>query len=94
MLSKKKRNSKPKDVAKYKRQKSIQLMEKILKNLFRMFRNGETKEVVKIRFLELKKQLDKLDDVELHATYHQEMRKYITNFEHIICGHTSMQELT
>lgn len=48
-------------VATHNRQKAILLLEKISKNMFRMFRDDETKkEAITKRFFELTKQLDKL----------------------------------
>jgi hypothetical protein len=67
-------------LATYNRQKCINLLEKITKNLFRMFRNEDTtKEQITERFFFLKKQLDTLGNVVLNSDYHREMKIYIEN---------------
>jgi hypothetical protein len=64
--------------AKYYRYKCINLLEKLAKNLFRMFRDeSTTKKQLLTRFFELKDRLDKLWDVFLDTEYHSETRKYI-----------------
>lgn len=64
--------------AKYYRYKCINLLEKLTKNLFRMFRDeSTTKEELLRRFFELKDRLDTLWNVFLDTQYHSETRKYI-----------------
>lgn len=67
--------------AKLNRQRCINLLEKITKNLFRAFRNANTsqEQLVK-RFAKLKKQLDRFHDVKLDSAYHLAMRDYIEQF--------------
>lgn len=67
-----------KQLAKHQRQKCINLLEKITKNLFRMFRNGEIpQEVVVDRFFVLYNKLAEFKTAYLHAEYHTEMKKYV-----------------
>lgn len=67
-----------KDLAQYQRQKCINILEKITKSCFRMFRDeSTTKEHIIQRFFVLKKKLDDLGDVYLDTEYHTEMRKHI-----------------
>jgi hypothetical protein len=68
----------PKQIEKYQRQRYISLIEKISKNLFRMFRNEETtKEQFLNKFNELKKKLDEQVDIRLDSEYHHQMKAYI-----------------
>lgn len=68
----------PKQIAKYQRQKCINLLEKLMKNLFRMFRNIDMKQSdIEERFFVLYKQITDLKKVELYSNYHREMRNYI-----------------
>ena len=68
----------PKQIEKYQRQRYISLIEKISKNLFRMFRNEETtKEQFLNKFQELKKKLDEQVDIRLDSEYHHQMKAYI-----------------
>lgn len=83
-----------KQLAKYNRQKCINLLEKITKNLFRMFRNKETtKKQITDRFFHLKEKLDLLWDVHLDTEYHREMRKYIENIANRFTGHFDLDEI-
>lgn len=68
----------PKQIAKYQRQKCINLLEKMMRNLFRMFRNTDMKQSdIEERFNVLYKQITDLKKVELYSNYHREMRVYI-----------------
>ena len=74
-----------------KRQKAINLLEKIMKNLFRMFRDEKTtKEQVAERFFFLKGQLDDLGDPALTGEYHSAMKKYVKDIASVL---RSTQEL-
>jgi len=70
----------PKQIEKYQRQKYINLLEKVTKNLFKMFRNSNTtqKQFLK-KFQELKDNLDKQIDIQLNSEYHEQMKSYIYN---------------
>ncbi len=81
-------------LATYNRQKCINLLEKTMKNLFRMFRNQKTtKEQLIVRFSLLKKQIDDLGNVILNTDYHREMRIYIDQISHIIWRSFDLDEM-
>lgn len=68
----------PSQQAKFNRHKAIRTMEKMMKNMYRMFRDETiTLEQVSKRFFELKEQLEDLGRVPLDTEYYREMRKYI-----------------
>jgi len=68
----------PKQIEKYQRQRYITFLEKVTKNLFKMFRNQETtKEQFLNKFTELKKKLDEQVDIRLDSEYHHQMKSYI-----------------
>ena len=68
----------PKQIEKYQRQRYISLIEKIAKNLFKMFRNDETtQEQFLAKFHELKKKFDEQPDIRLDSEYHHQMKAYI-----------------
>jgi 2-oxo-4-hydroxy-4-carboxy--5-ureidoimidazoline (OHCU) decarboxylase len=68
----------PKQIEKYQRQKYITLLEKVTKNLFRMFRDEKTtQEQFLKKFEELKGKLSEQDEILLNSEYHQQMRAYI-----------------
>jgi len=67
-----------KQLAKYQRQKCINLLEKITKNLFRMFRNTDIPQDVLVdRFFVLYNKLAEFKTAHLYAIYHIEMKNYI-----------------
>lgn len=67
-----------KQIAKFKRQKCINLMEKLMKNLFRMFRDESIElPAIQKRFQTLKTKIDSLGDVPLHSAYNKAMKQYI-----------------
>ena len=68
----------PKQIEKYQRQRYITFLEKVTKNLFKMFRNEETtQEQFLKKFDELKKKLDEQVDIQLNSEYHHQMKAYI-----------------
>jgi hypothetical protein len=68
----------PKQIEKYQRQRYINFLEKVTKNLFKMFRNQETtQEQFLKKFNELKTKLDEQTDIQLNSEYHHQMRAYI-----------------
>jgi hypothetical protein len=84
----------PKQIATHNRQKCIQLLEKIMKNLFRMFRNKTTtKEQLNKRFFELKEKLDQLGDVYVDAEYHREMRTYVEQIALTFAGEYALDDI-
>jgi len=70
----------PKQIEKYQRQRYISFLEKVTKNLFKMFRNSNTtQEQFLKKFQELKDNLDKQIDIQLNSEYHEQMKSYIYN---------------
>jgi len=69
----------PKQIEKYQRQKYIAHLEKIAKNLFRMFRQEELKvEQFCSRFDELIKEQSQLQSIRLDSEYLQELQNHIS----------------
>jgi phosphate uptake regulator len=68
-----------KQIDKFNRQKYIVELEKISKNLFRMFRdeNVSAEDFVK-KFGQLKSKFDEKEEVHLESEYHQQLKEYIT----------------
>ena len=70
----------PKQIEKYKRQKYISFLEKITRNLFKMFRNRDiSQEEFLKKFFNLKAELDSLPKATLTNQYHKQMQEYIEN---------------
>jgi len=70
----------PKQIEKYQRQRYISFLEKISKNLFKMFRNeNTTQEQFLQKFDELKKNFDELVNIRLDSEYHHQLKAYIEN---------------
>ncbi len=67
-----------KQIDKFNRQKYIVELEKISKNLFRMFRdqNVLAQDFV-VKFEQLKKKLEEKEEVHLESEYHQQLKEYI-----------------
>ena len=77
-----------KQIDKYLRQKYIVEIEKIAKNLFRMFRDSNvTYDKFKEKFISLKKSFDSKGDIRLDSEYHHEMKSYINILynEYVLC---------
>jgi len=72
----------PKQIEKYQRQRYITFLEKVTKNLFKMFRDETTtQEQFLKKFQELKKKLDEQVEIQLNSEYHQQMKEYIDRLE-------------
>jgi len=72
------RNYTPKQIEKYKRQKYISALEKCTKNLFKLFRSEKsTLESYRNKFKEVKRDLDKLDEIRLDGEYLKKTKEYI-----------------
>jgi hypothetical protein len=68
----------PKQIEKYQRQRYITFLEKLTKNLFKMFRDETvSQEKFLKKFDELKKKLDEQVEIQLNSEYHQQMKSYI-----------------
>jgi predicted DsbA family dithiol-disulfide isomerase len=77
----------PKQIEKYQRQRYITFLEKVTKNLFKMFRDENiTQEQFLKRFDDLKVKLDEQVDIRLDSEYHQQMKDYIERL-HSECNH-------
>ena len=75
-----------KQIDKFNRQKYIVELEKISKNLFRMFRdqNVLAKDFI-VKFGQLKKKLDEKEAVHLESEYHQQLKEYIQRIYQQTC---------
>ncbi len=75
-----------KQIDKFNRQKYIVELEKISKNLFRMFRdeNVAAEDFVK-KFGQLKSKFDEKEEVHLESEYHQQLKEYITRIHLRTC---------
>ena len=68
----------PKQIEKYQRQRYITFLEKVTKNLFKMFRDETTtQEKFLKKFEELHKKVDEQVTIQLNSEYHQQMKSYI-----------------
>jgi hypothetical protein len=69
-----------KQIDKFNRQKYIVELEKISKNLFRMFRDHQVlAEDFLSKFDQLKKKFDEKDEIHLESEYHQQLKEYISH---------------
>jgi hypothetical protein len=76
-----------KQIDKFNRQKYITELEKISKNLFRMFRDDKTSaESFMLKFEQLKKKFDERVEVHLDSEYHQQLKAYIQRLYSQTCG--------
>jgi len=67
-----------KQIDKFNRQKYITELEKIGKNLFRMFRDENVcSQSFMVKFEQLKKKFDEKTEVHLDSEYHQQLKAYI-----------------
>ena len=75
-----------KQIDKFNRQKYIVELEKISKNLFRMFRdqNIDAEGFIK-KFEQLKKKFDEKVEVQLESEYHQQLKEYIARIYQQTC---------
>lgn len=75
-----------KQIDKFNRQKYIVELEKISKNLFRMFRDQNVSaEDFTQKFEQLKKRFDEKVEVQLESEYHQQLREYIARLYQDTC---------
>ena len=76
-----------KQIDKFNRQKYIVELEKISKNLFRMFRDENVSAEDFIRkFEQLKKKFDEKVEVQLESEYHQQLKAYIIRLYQETCS--------
>jgi len=75
-----------KQIDKFNRQKYITELEKISKNLFRMFRDeGILAEDFVTKFGQLKKKFDEKTEIHLESEYHQQLKEYIVRMYEKTC---------
>lgn len=76
-----------KQIDKFNRQKYITELEKISKNLFRMFRDEAVcSQKFMLKFEELKKKFDDKSEVQLDSEYHQQLKVYIERLYQQTCS--------
>jgi hypothetical protein len=84
----------PKQIEKYQRQKYISFLEKISRNLFRMFRNESiNQEQFLKKFYELKKELNKLVEIRLDSQYHDQLKEYLDRLYHETQKEFNLEEI-
>ncbi|MFK5975983.1 MAG: hypothetical protein QM493_05705 [Sulfurovum sp.] len=75
-----------KQIDKFNRQKYINELEKVSKNLFRMYRDRNIfAEHFVLKFKELKKRLDERVEIRLDSEYHQQLKEYIIRIYRDTC---------
>jgi len=76
-----------KQIDKFNRQKYITELEKVSKNLFRMFRDDKTSATsFMVKFKQLKKKFDERVEIHLDSEYHQQLKAYIVRLYAQTCG--------
>jgi len=76
-----------KQIDKFNRQKYITEIEKISKNLFRMFREENVcSQSFMVKFEQLKKKFDEKVEVQLDSEYHQQLKMYIERLYQQTCS--------
>ena len=82
-----------KQIDKFNRQKYINELEKISKNLFRMFRDEKTNSSsFVLKFEQLKKKFDERIEVHLDSEYHQQLKMYIVRLYAQTCEAKSFSD--
>lgn len=82
-----------KQIDKFNRQKYINELEKISKNLFRMFRDEKTNSSsFVLKFEQLKKKFDERIEVHLDSEYHQQLKMYIVRLYAQTCEAESFSD--
>ena len=83
-----------KQLAKYQRQQCINLLEKMTKYLFRMFRAQQlSEEEIAKRFFVLYDKLVQFKSTDLYAIYHREMRQYVDQVANIFRGSWDLTDI-
>ena len=76
-----------KQIDKFNRQKYITELEKISKNLFRMFRDDDVcSQSFMVKFEQLKKKFDEKAEMQLDSEYHQQLKIYIERLYRQTCS--------
>ena len=82
-----------KQIDKFNRQKYITELEKISKNLFRMFRDENVcSQSFMVKFEQLKKKFDEKVEVHLDSEYHQQLKAYIERLYHQTCSREAFDD--
>ncbi|KYJ87180.1 hypothetical protein AS592_09140 [Sulfurovum riftiae] len=82
-----------KQIDKFNRQKYITELEKISKNLFRMFRDEKmSAEDFVTKFRQLKKKFDEKSAIHLDSEYHQQLKSYIERLFLQTCGNEGFDD--
>lgn len=82
-----------KQIDKFNRQKYITELEKISKNLFRMFRDTKiTADSFMVKFEQLKKRFDDKESIHLDSEYHQQLKEYIQRLYQQTCLANSFED--
>lgn len=80
-------------LAKHNRRKYINLLEKIMKNMFRLFRDEtSSKEEIIVKFNELNTRMDKFCDTHLDSEYHRAMIDYVQWLATLLRSSTPLDE--
>ena len=75
-----------KQIDKFNRQKYIMEVEKVSKNLFRMFRDEQANAAAFVaKFSKLKKKLEEKSEIQLDSEYHQQLKSYIERLYQQTC---------
>jgi hypothetical protein len=79
---------------KFNRWKCINALEKMTKNVFRLFRDETTTNQQLIdRFTVLKKRIDQFDETHLDSEYHRAMRQYATTLGNTISKEFNIDDI-
>jgi len=82
-----------KQIDKFNRQKYITELDKMAKNLFRMFRDEKTNaDKFMIKFEQMKKKFDEREEIHLDSEYFQQLREYIRRLHQQTCGQEEFTE--
>lgn len=82
-----------KQIDKFNRQKYITELEKVAKNLFKMFRDENVNaEMFSKKFKTLKQKLDEKEEIQLDAEYHRQLKEYIGRLYRQICCNDAFDE--
>ncbi|MEA1880446.1 MAG: hypothetical protein U9N11_07365 [Campylobacterota bacterium] len=82
-----------KQIDKFNRQKYISELEKVSKNLFRMFRDDKaTAESFTLKFDALKKKFDAREEIHLDSEYHRQLKAYIVRLHQQTCSNETFSE--
>jgi len=83
----------PKQIEKFNRQKYIAELEKISKNLFRLFRDEKTtSQGFMLKFEALKKKFDQRTEIQLDSEYHQQLKAYILRLYAQTCQNSAFDD--